>query len=736
MNSKNPKVAMLLIAFLVANSAHSQASSTQDNTSATSDESIGEITVTAQRRTERLQDVPVAVSTIQPDLAQAIHVDSLRDLQIIVPTASFGDNYSISQLFIRGLGQTQTATSGLESPVSTYFDGGYLVRGVGIQDLLNLYDAASIQVLRGPQGTLYGRNATGGVILLSSANPTNKVEGDAAVEYGRFDHRKFQGMFNTPLTDTLDLRVAGRVSDGDNYVTDLVDGSRIGGGSSYSFRVKLDWHPNDVVNVLFGTQYDHDHKALDASIISNLATCLFCAAAGVTTQPGFYQTQNTPYPQFIIWGMSDNLRVDVKEDAFTFSSITTYRHDYFHSTTDQDGTPVNYFSFGVPNTGGHTVTQDFQITSNNSGPFSYVAGLSYLHDNGIFDIAFTGDLFNPPPPAPPSYLYSETVVVTNSVAGFFEGSYKFTPEWKLTLGGRYTHDDRKATGQENEDAQAIFDVPASYERSASFNAFTPRAVIAWDNGPTNIYYSFTRGFKAGGLGSPSLSIPDVIQPETISGQEIGWKQLFWDGRAQTSLTAFYHKDNNLQVSILDTNGGGQKVENAGAIQGKGVEFDSQLRPVNGVTLGATAGYLHSVFLNYPNATQSCLVGGVLSTCNANLAGFVTPHSPKFTGGLWTSVDFNVASWSANLAAALHYSSQFDFFANAGGPLQSDRQGGYALANLSGYVSPPNGHLRVGFYVDNVFNKEYATYRTTNQPYDQYYVPAMPITYGGRIEYRF
>lgn len=711
-------------------------------------ESIGDIVVTAQRRSERLQDVPLAVTAVSPEAAQQLGLRNLRDIKLVVPGADFSEGTGFAQLYIRGIGQA-FATPGVEAPVSVYLDGAYLQRTAGYNALLDIVDPGTIEVLRGPQGTLYGRNATGGVVRLSSALPTSDLEGRAAVEYGRFDHKQFDGMLNLPISETLSVRFAGRYLEEDGYIRNIATGNDLGGGHSYTVRGTLRWQPNENTDIVAGAEFQKTRFNKDfGQLGAGAPLCWVCQTSGDEPADGFYETNQNDLNMWRNRVFRTYLRASFTMGDFDLTSLTSYLSDRSVQFADNDFTPQPFFVFEARGVGGKTFSQEFQVASHLDGPFNYLFGVNYLHDKAFFDIGLTGDQY--------AFLAFTgdgpgvtNDIKTDSVSAFVEGNYKLTEELKVTFGGRYTYDKRSITGENNAGFQA-FGLPASFEFGDSFRAFTPRFVLAWDNGPTNIYYSFTRGFKAGGLSSPATSAAEALRPEKIFSHEIGVKNKALGGALNTSLSLFYYKNKDLQTQIIDATSGGSRYENAGGVEGYGAEFEANIRPTEGLTIGGALSYLHTEFFNYENAAQVCVdlsgtgnpnaPGAVLVNCqpgpDTNLNGVRAVHAPRFQASLNASYEFPIGTWNANLAGAAQYRSSFDFAPNGGGVLHYDRQSGYTIANFSGYVSPPGDNLRLGFYIDNAFAEKYAVYRATSQPHGIYYQAGRPRTYGLRAEYRF
>lgn len=745
------KAALLAGSAFAAHSAYAQADPASPATSSAdqaSAQSSGDIIVTAQRRSERLQDVPVAVTAVSPEAAQQLGLRNLRDIKLVVPGADFSEGTGFAQLYIRGIGQA-FATPGVEAPVSVYLDGAYLQRTAGYNSLLDIVDPGTMEVLRGPQGTLYGRNATGGVIRLSSALPTSKFEGRVAAEYGRFDHKQVDAMLNLPVSETLSVRFAGRYLDEDGYIHNIATGNDLGGGRSYTARGTLRWQPSDGTDIVAGVEYQNSRQKKDfGQLGAGAPLCWVCQTSGDQPASGFYETNQNDLNVWRNRVFRTYLRASFTLGDFDLTSLTSYLSDRSVQFADNDFTPQPFFVFENRGVGGKTFSQEFQVASHLDGPFNYLFGVNYLHDKAFFNIGLTGDQY--------AFLAFtgdgpgvSNDIKTESVSAFVEGNYKLTEELKVTFGGRYTYDKRSISGENNAGFQA-FGLPASFDFGASFRAFTPRFVLAWDNGPTNIYYSFTRGFKAGGLSSPATSAAEALRPEKIFSHEIGVKNKALGGALNTALSLFYYKNKDLQTQIIDATSGGSRYENAGGVEGYGAEFEATVRPTEGLTIGASMSYLHTEFFNYENAAQVCVdlsgtgnpnaPGAVLINCSpgpaTNLNGVRAVHAPRFQGSLNASYEFPIGTWSANLSGVAQYRTSFDFAPNGGGVLHYDRQGAYTVANFSGYVSPPGDNLRLGFYIDNAFAEKYAVYRATSQPHGIYYQAGRPRTYGLRAEYRF
>ncbi|WP_340265339.1 TonB-dependent receptor [Sphingobium mellinum] len=704
-----------------------------------------EIIVTAQRRAEKLQDIPIAVTAVTAETAQNLGLSKAVDIAAITPGANFTVSAGFFSPNIRGLGVAFTA-AGLESPVAIYEDGAYLTNSLAANEILDNFDISSIQVLRGPQGTLYGRNASGGVIIINSADPTFKLGGRVRGEVGNLDHQQLSGMINLPLAQDLALRITGNYKHNGGYIRNAITGENNGWEKNHNVRAKLRWNPGAANIVLGGEYYNLRNTLTRTSALSRYDdTCLGCVLAPglIPASVGFYeQIGRSLVPPLHTKYYGGTLKMDFDFDNFTLSSLTTYRDQKSaNNGGDTDGTPLNLFEFVGFKVGGKTLSQDLQVSSNLDGKFNYIFGLNYLRDRRYFRAAFLGAFAGGAmdPNTSPGFLNEGS---TDSYAAFLEGYYKLTDELKVTVGGRYTYDERGMH------AEAF---GFSADGRTTQRAFTPRFVLAWDNGPTNLYYSFTRGFKAGGFPDGQTTGPlTTVRPEKISSHEIGIKQSMLDKRLTLNAAAFYFKNRDQQVqTIRDVTQGAARTSNA-ALENYGVEVEVRAVPTEGLNVGITGAWQHPRYKPFDGViglicydAARGLAAPTLYSCNplvdvsaTNLTGTAPPQAPQWAGSFSANYEFAIASWTASLSGLATYRSSINFQPGAGGELKHDRDGSLFLANASGYVSPPGQNLRIGFYVNNLFDKKYVTRRQTLTPFGTSYNAGLPRTYGLRVEYMF
>jgi iron complex outermembrane receptor protein len=668
-----------------------------------------------------------AVSTEQ---VERLNIRNLEQLEMVTPALSYSSGISYAQAYIRGIGSSFT-NPGREPAVATYIDGAYVTRGFGT--MLDIVDPGSIQTLKGPQGTLWGRNATGGAILINTADPDNNFGGKVRVEGGNFDHQLFEGMLNAPLGDTVALRFAARYSKDGGYIRNLVDGFKFGGRENETARVKLAFHPTEGFEAVFEVQHDESKRSpgADASILGvpYCALCAFSAYSFPLKDP-YTTVGNTIGKGIGGRDMSDfvNLRISSEAGGYTVGSTTSYRNTRNMETADFDFTEVPAFNL-VQFSGAATFTQGFQVASNFEGPANFVAGLDYVDDRSYFDLGgFTGVVIPPRPIGAPGFLIGSNIVNTKSISGFAEGTFEPTKGLKLIIGGRYTKDNRELAGIE----------------SRSWSSFTPRAVISYDLGQTNLYASYNEGFKAGGFNTPAAAPPaDTVKPEKVKSIEVGLKFASDSGRLRANLAAFNYDYKDIQVTVIDQLNGGSVLQNAAGASGRGAELDVDYKPLNSLQLFGGVSLLHARYDDYKGAQVQVVTRNAQGNPTGIAVGFVdlsgsrlvrAPDSTVFFGA---TISGNLgSSWAGELTVSARHTSSFDFTPGAGGPLRADEEPAYTTAQLSAKLMPVNGRYEIGFFVDNLTDETYSSFRFTTAPFGAMRYVARPRSYGLRLGYKF
>ncbi len=607
--------------------------------------SLPEIVVTAEKRTTRIQDTPVAVSSVSSAELQEKGTWTLQTLMGDVPGLSApGSITNMQSLYIRGIG---TADPGFYPAVAVYVDDIYLPRPFGVGTFI-LPDIERIEVLRGPQGTLYGQNSSAGAIKFISKDPGNSTEAFIDAGAGNHDYRDFDGYLATPLSaDVLSVgvAVASRRTEGYTFNETLdrhVDATRLDQG-----RVKVKFTPIDGTSAVLAIDGTRDH--------SDNASYLPLGVPGANPRTTFASVD--PELRRADWGAT--LHIDQRiTERLTFKSISGYRKlTDDPSPWDEDGTPavVDQWTQYIHQ---HQFSQEFQL----SGTFSridFTAGLVYFQEHLQFD-RVTGSVGK----------FSEVLsdLHDHSEAAYGQLDYHVTQALNLTFGARY--------GVESQTfANSAFTNDPSGARVSQLYAigglrdkwspFTPKVGVDYHWNPNQMTYaSVTSGEKVGGY-NRAASTEQIAQipvgPEKVTTYELGTKSTWWNGRATTSLAVFYNDFRDYQASVTNPAINGQfitgaVVVNAARAKTEGAEFEAVARLTTDWDAKLAAGYLDTRFGNFENPTGAA---------NMNYAGNQLPTAPKWTLGLSSNyrVPLSIPGTTRLNANVRYISDQFSDIAN-------------------------------------------------------------------------
>ena len=700
---------------------------------------VGEIVVTAQRRDERLQDVPIAISAISASAAQSAGVTTTESLSNAVPSLQFSRQIANGGVpFIRGVGST-TAAAGFESPVAVYVDDVYI--SAPSATTMGFNNIERVEVLRGPQGTLFGRNATGGVVHVITRRPNQDASFDASVGYSRFNTVDASIYATGGLSDKVAMSVAGVVhNQGQGYGLDVTTGADVYRDEYRGGRVELALDPSSTTHVLLIGDYTESKGDLGLNATINPGT----VATGGGTYPGLFRTRATPADtgNASQWGVSG--RIDQDFDSVKLTNITAYRKAKNRYQLDLDGSPANIV-YGDLATDVPTFQEELRLASAGTSPFQWIVGGMYFTANthvaqlsSGLSTAATGGQLN-------TFVRQKLT----SYAGFGEASYDFGP-FKLTGGLRYTSD-KYDLDVVRKNAGGVVLAPTPFSRNSTFEKLTYRAVLDYHfTRDVMAYASYSRGFHSGGYNAsaPTLVsggvtvIAPPIQPEVIDAYEIGLKSELFDRRLRLNLSAFHYNYKNMQVTVVGI--AQQTILNAAAAKMDGVDVDFELAPLRGLTLRGGVSYLNARFASFPNGpylianpatcsptpqTTGTPTGGY-ATCSVDLSGKDTPRAPTFSGSFSGTYSFDTSLGNFALTAAVYHNSGYAWDAD-----NVVRQPDYTtLASTLSWMSTDK-HLEVRIWGKNLTDAYYGIY-AGQSPLKSSVVPAMPRTYGGTLAVHF
>jgi len=691
-----------------------------------------EILVTARRTSERLQDVPVAVTAFGGAALTDRNVATLDEIAKFTPNIRFdgaaalsGGNYNAT-VFVRGVGQNDFAIFS-DPGVGFYVDDVYYARSIG--GVMDAVDIDSVQVLRGPQGTLFGKNTIGGAVLINTATPdVDSTSGRVEATYGRFNRIDVKGAVNVPIVPgSVGLRLSGATLNRDGYVKRLIDGDTQGDRSAQMIRAKLRIAPEGSgLTIDIGADYT---RARETSAPSDLLAVgnapgitgipflanynSFVAPSRGIVAPNGAKTLNpsfitaSPFETYAggpndndldLWGVQGIVAYDI--GAATLKSITAYRDMKAYFTRDGDNTPF-VFRQTTNRDKQWQFSQELQLTGKAlDGRLSYVLGGFYFKEKAS-DIA-TADLAiglqapAAPPPFTPA-VFIQNFTDNRSLAAYGQVDFEIVPRLSVTVGGRYTNDKKVFTSINVRQRDLVQFVNVTKE--ATFEKFTPRFGINYKAADDVLLYaSYSKGFKQGGFnGRPLVSDAEVTQyaPEELTTYEAGLKAQWLDGQLTTNIAAFHsiYKDIQLTVNQTPTN----FVANAAAGKINGFEFETVMRPARWLTFNAAVGYLDA---KYTSIGQGLGPTQILPITLAS--HFVKAPEWTVTTGLDLNHEFASGGEAGLRIDYTMYSRIFHDVANS--PLITDD--GYGLLNARLSYALPGRAITLAVFGTNLTDSLY------------------------------
>ncbi len=616
-----------------------------------------DVVVVARKRSERLIDVPIAITSLGADALAKQQAVDLSGVQGTIPNVNLVQgrgSASNANIFIRGIGQPD-ALQTFDPAVGVYVDGVYMSRIQGA--LFNLFDVDHVEVLRGPQGTLYGKNTIGGAVSLISRKPdTNTLHAMGSFTYGSYNTVLANGYVSVPLVeDKLALSLAGVYDRRDGTVTDAVTGRKYNNRNTQAARAILRATPSDRVELILSSDYTRQRTAATLGYSTAPLTNVDLGTGAVTVVSPAYPYGAYNYrastslatgqgQRLDHWGVSFTANVELS-DAFSFTSITAYRKlrpDYY---IDFDATQLQVADAFV---GVHQrqFSQEFQLKYD-SGPLKGVFGLYYLNENvWSHQESYDNNYLRYFGAATNFTRYIDDNQSTKSYAAFGQLTYDLTDQLSLTGGLRYT----KERKQYHRSTQTLLfgalsapfkfpdSLPAPYNTldHVDFDAWTPSATLSFKpTRNTTLYASASRGFKSGGFNGRVNGLGDVTQvingatvvvpffkPETVWTYEAGAKGSFLGGRVVLSADVFYSDYRDFQARVgggtTGVAGGSFPVVNAGKLRNWGIEAEMAVKPTSAWSIRTSVGYLNSKYLKFDDARRapafSCNPTGTQVTC--------------------------------------------------------------------------------------------------------------------------
>lgn len=691
---------------------------------------VGDIIVTANRRAERLQDVPIAVNVLSNASLAATGIADTQNLASLVPGLSVTKTNS-SQYYLRGVG-TSSSTVNSEQSVASYLDGVYVYTTYGSMSLANV---DRVEVLRGPQGTLFGRNTTGGVIQAVTRDPLAAPSLEATLGYGNYQTLTGTAYGNAHLSSNLGASVSVDFRDqGKGYGRNTTRNEDTLFRNDVTARGKIAWEPGENTKVTGFFQYRHQ-KDSGLNYIPIAGTRGLDRVDGAAY--GRFENRGDAPSLFRMDGYLGYLRIEQGLGDFaTLSSISSYNRINAATAFDQDATPLD-IAPGTQDIGFWNLSQEVQLASAGSGPLKWLAGAYYYKALAELTPALgTGAA------APGGRVERFRGQRTHSLAGFGQLSYEIFPGTTATAGLRYTDEEQKLTsnsytlvGQGANQVRIPF--PPSPLDPVDSSGWTWRLALDHKFAHDIMgYVSWNRGLKGGGFTLVTLAAVPGYRPEKLDSYETGLKMQFLNGRVRINPAAFLYKFKNIQYSVLTFvpgQGTNAAISNAAAATMYGLDLDMSVQVTSRFQLTAAFEYLHTRYDSFPNAVVSTPVaapggGGVTSV--VDVTGNELPYAPATSGSLGFMYTAPLAGGELTLDGSVRHTG--DQYA---APSNNFKIPAYNLVGLGLGWTSQNERIGVRIWGDNIFDQNYSL-TTIESTIGFFRTPGAPKTYGITVSTKF
>lgn len=645
------------------------------NTDSTSDTTLQEVIVTAQRRSERLEDVPISVTAVSGQQLANSGITTSIDLTMVTPGLKMDTGGAYVQPAIRGITSTIQQPNS-ESNVATYIDGVYLPNEQGA--VYALPDVQDVEVLKGPQGTLFGRNATGGAILINTFAPSlTETTGMVGGSYGSFNMETEEGFLSVPIVpDKLAMSVTAYHYSTTGWERNLLaDGQHVGTGEKDDLlRVKIRFEPWEGADFTLTNMYSYtnSHDGFEFTVLNGNSA--FAGIPGVTiaSEPNTFAQAHIPDNH--VRQEAGSLRGVIDLGPGTLTTTTAYQDTVAHLYVDLSDVPVDLGTVAYASTF-TDISQEFLYTTNQLGRFRGVGGLYYFQDDGGVLPLQINTFVGPTIMNDAEVIYQKDSDHSYSVFG--DGTYDITDALSITGGVRYNRE--RVEG--NASIEFLTNAPLlpGPLGSVTYNNTTPRASLVYKLDPdSNVYFTYSQGFKSGVFNSTSFQTTPV-KPETVDAYEVGFKSRSFK-TLSFDAAAYYYDYKNLQVPALLTidNAITQVLTNAATAKIYGAEFDTVWQATNALKFSAGFEYLHARYSSFPDASLDVPIAGCVCG-NKNVIGDVSGNtmirSPTISGNLSGNYTWTLPKGVLDLSAIVFATSKIYY--DVGDRLE---QPGYAKLN--------------------------------------------------------
>ena len=710
--SVNRAVAAILFAQVAAGVAHAQTAL------------LEEVVVTAQKRAGNLQDTPIAISAVTGDAIEKLNIDDIGAIAAANPSLVYSEAGGEAQLYIRGIG-SNIFNVGADQSVATHIDGVYTGRAnMGLTQFL---DIDRVEILRGPQGTLYGRNATGGAINIISRAPTDEFEGYVSGLVGSFDRIDVRGAVSGPITENLSGRLAVRRLKDDGYTEDLdpQGGDKIDDNDLAALRGSLRWKSDALTATLIAEHSEFQNGNTSIFPIDNTG---LAESFGAKPNRDIHKTYNNT-PSFHEWdtgGVTGILDWAVT-DTTNLNLTVGYRDwdsDFLFNT---DGTEIEVTRTTL-SYASEQLSAELRL-SGESGWGRWLVGAYWFDEDKYGALGLVRSGFTPPAVLVPRSFIFRADGTGEATALFGQVDFKLADTWTLSAGLRYSDEKkgdflRQSTLLPDNELLGLFTpnpipdaTPASTRRvTRSWDAWTPRVGLEFRPSDDRLFYlTYSEGFKSGGFNDLSVVNPP-FDPELVDSIEVGAKTEWLGGRLRANASAFYYDYTDLQVSVFASVGSITTTftTNAAEATVQGLELDLAAKVTDSLDIAASLAILDATYDRFVTPYGSCTAANVAldARCTGRVglprlidaAGNRLTNAPEFKGSISATYRFDLSGGgSISLLGAAHHQGRV-YFVPANTTVMS--QSSYTLVDARIGYENESGDLAIGAFVKNLADEDY------------------------------
>ena len=706
------------------------------------DNPLEEVVVTATKRSVALQDLAGSANVLGADKLGPGGIQDVRDMQVDIPNLSLGDQFGFARVFMRGIGMTSIDIGG-EGAVAFLQDGAIVPRPAA--QLMGMFDLDQVEVLRGPQGTLYGRGATAGAINMVTAKPGKELGGYLSVTAGNYSLAQFKGAIDVPMGDALSMRLAGSLDSRDGYGNNIFTGSDINDRDASAYRATFVYDAGGPLTATLPAQYyeeDDNNYAFSyfgQSEGSSIPVPFGVPILGGNTVGmvggGFYDINSDQEPINDRDGQLINLTIDYAfNDRWSLKSITSSQSMDRFLRDDLDSTDANLFGQNNYTEESDSFGQEL-ILNYSSDRIDVLGGVMYFEEDlyGEVRVPLTNLCFLLAPAAcgtpvgdflnGGNYLQDGDVDI-EAWGAYVEANYSISDKWSVIAGLRYNYEERDGTGSFIFDAISL-NVPTNQRES--WNDLTPRITLQYSpNDNMLLYATYTEAFKSGVINTGSTSPP--LDPETVDAFEVGLKGQNASGTLRYSVAAFFYDYQDMQISFVDETSTVSTV-NAAEAENSGIELE-----VDG-SLGN--GFAFDFYLTYLNAEYQEFFNGDYANGFAitDLSGNTLPNAPESTAKLGLTWAGAVGGGTLTVRGEAYYQDDVYF-------TEWNRKDAYqkSYEQLNASVDYSwNDQWLLSLWGRNLSDEEVMSNNIITAPlYDSLRVGAVlpPRTYGSTVTYQF